>query len=408
MRKAVLSALSLAILTAAPSVIPAAPVYAVEETKIVITAKPLTENVQKAVRYLISAQHPSGGWTEGEESKYMASSGHKNSEEPNVADTCVAVMALLRAGNYPNSGEYAKNVERAIGFICGSIEKSDNESLYVTDVRNTRVQQKLGPFVDTFLASSTLSEVVNRMPTAEGNKQVGAALDKVIGKMERNQTKEGTWGGGGWAPIHSQALATRGLNRAKQAGISVKAEVLARAQNYARGNFDADKGSFSSSGSANVPLYAAGSTLGSMQESINTNKFEQSRLEKIAANAQSSMSDRREANDRLAQLKDGEVAQKAALKSVQGRLNDEGFTSGFGCNGGEEFLSYLQISETLIANKSPEWPDWDKKITANLNRVQSNEGSWMGQHCITSRTFCTAAALLVLTADRATANLAMK
>ena len=32
---------------------------------------------------------------------------------------------------------------------------------------------------------------------------------------------------------------------------------------------------------------------------------------------------------------------------------------------------------------------------------QNGDGSWTGHHCITGRTFCTAAALLVLMADRA-------
>jgi len=32
--------------------------------------------------------------------------------------------------------------------------------------------------------------------------------------------------------------------------------------------------------------------------------------------------------------------------------------------------------------------------------VQNADGSWSGHHCITGRTFCTAAALNVLTIDR--------
>jgi len=40
-------------------------------------------------------------------------------------------------------------------------------------------------------------------------------------------------------------------------------------------------------------------------------------------------------------------------------------------------------------------------MTDNLERIQNRDGSWSGHHCITGRTFCTAAALLVLLADRA-------
>ena len=36
-----------------------------------------------------------------------------------------------------------------------------------------------------------------------------------------------------------------------------------------------------------------------------------------------------------------------------------------------------------------------------LNRVQNDDGSWSGHHCITGRTFVTSAALMVLTIDRA-------
>jgi hypothetical protein len=32
--------------------------------------------------------------------------------------------------------------------------------------------------------------------------------------------------------------------------------------------------------------------------------------------------------------------------------------------------------------------------------VQNQDGSWTGHHCITGQTFCTAAALLTLMADR--------
>ncbi len=39
-------------------------------------------------------------------------------------------------------------------------------------------------------------------------------------------------------------------------------------------------------------------------------------------------------------------------------------------------------------------------MTENLNRVQNDDGSWSGHHCITGRTFCTSTALLVLLADR--------
>ena len=47
-------------------------------------------------------------------------------------------------------------------------------------------------------------------------------------------------------------------------------------------------------------------------------------------------------------------------------------------------------------------------MTANMNRIQNEDGSWSGDHCITGRTFCTASALMVLTVDRAPVPVAAK
>ena len=83
------------------------------------------------------------------------------------------------------------------------------------------------------------------------------------------------------------------------------------------------------------------------------------------------------------------------------RLDDKQFIQGFGSNGGEEFLSYMNISETLVVRGGKDWLAWDKGITDSLVRVQDKDGGWSGQHCITGRTFCTATALLTMMADRA-------
>ncbi len=377
------------------------PGLSANETSATVTPKPLSDNTVKGLAYLVSKQLENGGWSEGEESAYMASVGKKNRESANVADTCMATMALVRAGNLPDRGKYAANVAKAVDFVCKSIESSDRDSLFVTDVRGIRVQQKLGQYVDTFLCAVLLPEVKGHMPKVNDNERVSAALDKVVRKIERNQDKDGGWASGGWAPIHSQSLAMQGLNKARQYGAVVSDAALAKAEGYAVGNYDRKTGAFKAGGSAGVPLYAAGATLGGLQSSIDTNSKAKDDLSRVISDHRSSPTQRADAQLKIKHFNDVEEGQKEALASVTKKLGDQGFVQGFGCNGGEEFLSYLQISQTLIANHSKDWADWDKKITSNINHVQNADGSWMGHHCITSRTFCTAAAVLVLTADRA-------
>jgi hypothetical protein len=354
----------------------------------------------KGIAYLVSQQQDNGGWSQGTESVNMGRGMDNIATKPNVGDTCMAALALVRAGNYPNAGEYAKRVNKAANFVCDRVEKSDNNSLSVADVQGTRIQMKLGPNIDTFLASLFLSEVVKHMPDKEGGLRVGSALDKVVAKMEHNQLANGNWAVGGWAPVHAQSIATKGLNRAKQVGIAVRDDTLAKAEDFALQSFDGKTGQFAAPGSAPVPLYAAGGTLGSLQESINTNRKSEEHLKQVAASKSAPEVERVQAKATLSRFAATEATQHQALDAVSARLGDSRFTAGFGCNGGEEFLSYLDISEALRANDMTKWADWDKKITDNLNHIQNADGSWMGQHCITSKTFVTAAALLVLLSDR--------
>ena len=107
------------------------------------------------------------------------------------------------------------------------------------------------------------------------------------------------------------------------------------------------------------------------------------------------------AKDELKKIAVAEEATQLAVAQVAKQVNDDRFVKGFGNNGGEEFLSYMNISETLRLKGGKEWIDWDKKITKTIDAAQNEDGSWSGHHCITGRTFCTAGALLTLMADRA-------
>ena len=82
------------------------------------------------------------------------------------------------------------------------------------------------------------------------------------------------------------------------------------------------------------------------------------------------------------------------------QLDNEQLLTGFGNNGGEEFLSYMLTSESLVLQGGDAWPLWKKKMNTRMAKIQVANGSWTGHHCITSPVFCTAAVVQCLTADR--------
>ena len=79
--------------------------------------------------------------------------------------------------------------------------------------------------------------------------------------------------------------------------------------------------------------------------------------------------------------------------------------SGFGNNGGEEFLSFLQTGESMIIAKDNGWRNWYGATTDRLLAIQNTDGSWQGHHCITSPVFCTATSLLILSINNDIAQL---
>ena len=149
-----------------------------------------------------------------------------------------------------------------------------------------------------------------------------------------------------------------------------------------------------------MALYGAAATAGAMQDATTTNESREAYYARRAREATGG-EDRDQAKRELARIAETKKANDQAQVALVGRLADPGFVSGFGSNGGEEFLSYMMVSEALLVKGGKEWQAWNEGMQANLGRVQNGDGSWTGHHCITGRTFCTAAALLVLLAQNA-------
>ncbi|MBX3157727.1 MAG: terpene cyclase/mutase family protein [Deltaproteobacteria bacterium] len=364
------------------------------------TAKELGKSVQRGLKWLATHEATGGGWGQGDDAPNVRTNEPKGGA--NVADTSVALLAFLRAGHTPAAGEHKLAVERGLGFVLSEIEASDGDSLYVSAVRGTRVQAKIGQYVDTFAALMVLTEAKGKMKSPTENARLDAAMKKVVRKIEKNQKDNGSWDEKGWAPVLSQALAAKGMNRAAQAGAPVSKKVLERIEQQAK------NGQMRSTGSAGVTLYGEATSAANVRDDASTkavNAYKMKEAAKHAAPQPMAQSPGKtptaaEVNAAEAEASDAMKAAVARERELVAKLSDQRFVAGFGNNGGEEYLSYLLISETLVQSRGAEWERWDAAIGKLVERVQNEDGSWVGHHCITGRTFNTAAALLVLMGDR--------
>jgi hypothetical protein len=418
-----------------------------------VKPKPLGETAKKGLEYLVKQQHENGGWGQGGGWRTAEQGGRVEGAQvqdpPDVGNTAITVLALVRAGNTPKEGPYAKNVARGVAFICGHIEKADDKSLYVTDVKGTQIQSKIGPYVDTFLAALVLSELKGKMGDEKNEKRMILALNKTVAKMEKNQQKDGTFvGNTAWASVLSQGLANKGFARAAQMGALRDDKALAKVADQVAANFDAQSKTFRSGGTgagglagrrdvaaarpaappaiggpgpartetrtavtgpapaaapsdAGVPIYTAGTYLTNSADVVNAQRAKEKKAREVLARKDAPREEKEKAKETIKQLEAAEQLRSEATVAVVKQLDQPGFVAGFGSNGGEEFLSFMNISEALLLKGGEEWKKWDKAMNDSLTRIQDKDGSWSGHHCITGKTFCTSAALLVLMADRA-------
>jgi hypothetical protein len=338
--------------------------------------------VDHGARWLASVQGADGGWGQDGGSASATRTGERLESSGNdVANTAVAALALLEAGP-----RFRPNVDRALGFILQEVEASPAEGLAITNRQGTQIQRKLGPYIDTFLTSMLMSRMDGRATTPALNARVRRALQKTVAKIEKHQQADGSWNlAGGWAPVLGTSMASRSLFEAQARGVAVDAAVLQRARSYTL-----------SALSAAPP--AAGAATGGRVEPVG------SAAGRVAAPAESAgvaLYQGAQALEQLSRTASDRAANAREIGVIQGQLASASFVGGYGSMGGEEFFSYLNISDSMKRIGGSAWSKWHGDITRKILGLQNSDGTWAGHHCITGRVAMTSAAILNLTVDRA-------
>jgi hypothetical protein len=389
---------------------------------------PVTTAVDKGIKWLVSVQGKDGGWgQDGGETSYVRQGERLESNGNDVANTAVAATALLRAGSTPSKGAYRENLQRAMAFILQHVEQSPAEGLEVTDLQGTQIQRKLGPYIDTFLTAKLLGELDGNMGNAQANARVQQDLQKCVAKIEKHQLQDGSWNiAGEWAPIFGTSLASQSLYLAKSKGAPVTEMAMAKVQDYTQktaataaapgsgGGIGSGKGGGVGSGyGAGVgpgvasgvlggifgsPAPAAAAAPPALGATASTVVVTASAAAVSATSAGVSLYKRAQEMEQLSRTDADRKAKQIA--EIKTQLSDPCFITGFGSVGGEEFFSYLSISDSLHRAGGPEWEKWNADMKVKVLRMQNEDGAWAGRHCITGRVAVTSAAILILVADR--------
>ena len=178
--------------------------------------------------------------------------------------------------------------------------------------------------------------------------------------------------------------------------------MLFRSKDYQKGNYNAQTGAVNTDHGAGVVLYSVSSSVRNSSADARKVREDLKKAENAGEIPAQGKSVSAETLEQIGYSRsDAEKYSTAynVYNAAKVTAQQERVMNGFGSNGGEEFLSYLQTGESMIINKDSEWKKWYDNVSGKLVNIQNEDGSWNGHHCITSPVFCTATSLLILSVN---------
>lgn len=367
---------------------------------VLATPENVVRSEQRGLDWLVKAQANNGGFGCGSHARQDIIDPHAVSTDP--ATTAMVGMAMMRMGNTLDKNPHAAQLKRITEYLLSQVEGAPKGAVNITQLTGTQIQSKLGANIDVALTTQFLSNLVAKIGEEHGSYlRAKRALNTCVSMIQRSQNADGSVQGDGWAGVLQSSFAASALESAKTVGADVNEEALDLARDYQKANFDANTGSVATERAAGITLYAvSGSTRNSAVQAREVSEVvaKAKKEGKVAANAQVDSKTLEDAGYSPAEAEKMNTAYQV-YNAAKTQAQAENVISGFGNNGGEEFLSFLQTGESLVIAKDNSWKNWYGQTTKRLVDIQNQDGSWNGHHCITSPVFCTATSLLILSVN---------
>jgi hypothetical protein len=357
-------------------------------------------SIERGLNWIAKAQNQNGGWGAGSHNRQDIRDPHAVQTDP--ATTAMVAMALLRSGSTLTKGDYSPHLKKALNYLLVATENSPANSYNITDITGTQIQTKLGANIDVILAAQFFTNILDNLNhDATLKSRVKKNLNTCVAKIQRAQDRDGSMSGAGWAGVLQSSFAYNALEAAQAQGASVDESALEKSREYQKSNYDSKTGDVKTDRGAGIVLY---SVSGSSRASAKEARKVQEEMERAKRDGRIPKSAPVSAENlqKIGFDKDDALKYSTAYEvynSAKTKAQREDVMSGFGNNGGEEFLSYLQTGESMIIGKDNDWKNWYDNMSGRLIKIQNNDGSWSGHHCITSPVFCTATCLLILSVN---------
>lgn len=360
------------------------------------TPKNIQSALNKGLKWTIKAQQQNGGWGAGLSSMQQIRDPHAVKTDP--ATTSMVGMALLRTGSTLTDGEYTTALVKATKYLLKEIEETQKEN-FITTKRGTQIQSKLGQNIDAVITAQFFSNLLTKTDDKhELVSKIKTALDICVQKIQNTQDEKGRTAGGSWAGVLQSSMANAALEAAEMNGAKVDQDKLIKAKEYQEQNYDPTTGTTNTEDGAGIMLYSMSSSVRAsaknarkVREEVQKAKKENKLSDDAVINTQT-LVDLGYTKDEATKMNTSYQVYESAKTETQ----TDRIMNGFGNNGGEEFISFLQTGESMVVGGDDGWKKWYDNVSAKMLAIQNADGSWNGHHCITSPSFCTATCLLIL------------
>ncbi|MCG8587395.1 MAG: terpene cyclase/mutase family protein [Pirellulales bacterium] len=313
--------------------------FAEAQRRMIEMTKGSEDATRKGNAFLKKCQNRDGGY--GQDA---------NSGQSDIGITAMVGLSMLAQGNTPIDGPKSRELRKITEFLLKAVDRMPAND--ITEQTNTQLQRKIGRHAHSFFAAAFLSQVLGE---DWESRRVRRALQKLTRVISAAQQEDGTWGRGSWAPMLGTVMGWVSLRGAHSVGISVQADSEKTARKIV----------------AQMKAFKGGGWMMQLYKNATGIRV----LYALG-----------EGNDATA---------KEMFKKVQDLIHNKA-NNVFSNAGGEEYIAFHLITECMLQAGGEDWKRWFPTIREGLVKSQNADGSWTGHHCITSRTFCTAAAILVL------------
>jgi hypothetical protein len=339
---------------------------------------------RKGIKWLVIHQNPDGGWSEQGQGGGTSDLGY----------TALGGLALLATGSTPSEGTFSPAIGRALEFVSDRLSRDG--ALAATrepppTTPRTQLHNKIGTMADLGISALFLMRAHGGMATESANRKLDRLCKATIAELERAQQDDGSWNlPTSWAPLHGTAFVGCALHEARARNLPVAGRTLARLERFTlaqvavmdapptpaphlrkgavvtpRAESEGSSLGAAGAGNAGVLLYSVSQGLAELTRTPELRRRHARQIDELVA--------------------------KSAEKGVLG---------GFGSMGGEEYIAYALIAESLLRVDGNQARTWHASIVDQLSKLQNADGSWNGHHCITARTPVTGLAILALSGAR--------